>query len=135
MTKPKWIPEPNEASRPFFDGIKERKLKLQVCSNCKTWHYPVVRVCSHCGSNDIEWSNTKGTGVVYSHSRLQRVMHPRHEDRLPLVVAQIDIDEGLRLFTNLIGSDPQLIKSGDPVELDFEELPDGDLLPVFRRST
>ena len=62
-------------------------------------------------------------------------MHPRHENRLPLVVAQIDIDEGLRLFTNLVGSDPQLIKSGDPVELDFEELPDGDLLPVFRRST
>ena len=61
-------------------------------------------------------------------------MHPRHEDRLPLVVAQIDIDEGLRLFTNLVGSDPKLIKSGDPVELNFEELPDGDLLPVFRLS-
>ena len=134
MTQPKWIPEPSETSKPFFEGIKQGKLKLQVCSNCKTWHYPVVRVCSHCGSNDIEWRDTKGRGVVYSHSRLQRVMHPRHEDRMPLVVAQIDIDEGLRLFTNLVGSDPKLIKSGDPVELDFEELPDGDLLPVFRLS-
>ena len=53
MTQPKWIPEPSETSKPFFEGIKQGKLKLQVCSNCKTWHYPVVRVCSHCGSNDI----------------------------------------------------------------------------------
>ena len=57
-------------------------------------------------------------------------MHPRR--RSPAISRRpIDIDEGLRLFTNLVGSDPKLIKSGDPVELDFEELPDGDLLPVF----
>ena len=132
MTESKWIPEPNEASKPFFDGISVGKLRLQVCSYCKTWNYPVIRICSACGSNSIEWRDTMGKGIVYSHGRLQRVSHPRHEGRLPIVVAQVDIEEGLRLFTNLIGTKPEEVRAGDPVELDFETLPDGGLLPVFR---
>jgi hypothetical protein len=132
MPESKWIPEPSEASQPFFDGVTAGKLRLQVCSECKTWHYPVIRICSACGSNTIEWRDTKGKGTVYSHSRLQRVTHPRHEGRLPIIVAQVDIDEGLRLFTNLIGTQPEDVRVGDSVEIDFEALPDGGLLPVFR---
>ena len=131
MTELKWIPEPSEASKPFFDGISAGKLRLQVCSDCETWNYPVIRICSACGSNSIEWRDTKGKGIVYSHGRLQRVSHPRHEGRLPIVVAQVDIEEGLRLFTNLIGTKPEEVRAGDPVELDFEALPDGGMLPVF----
>ncbi len=132
MPESTWIPEPTEATRPFFDGIKHGKLRLQYCSDCKTWHYPLVRICSACGSNAIDWRDTKGEGVVYSHGRLQRVSHPRHEGRLPIVVAQVDIDEGLRLFTNIVGTPPDQIKVGDSVTLDFEHLPDDGLLPVFR---
>jgi len=135
MTESKWIPEPSEASKPFFDGVSAGKLRLQICSDCKTWHYPVIRICNACGSNNIEWRDTNGKGIVYSHSRLQRVSHPRHEGRLPIVVAQVDIEEGLRLFTNLIGTKPEEIRTGDPVEIDFEALPDGGLLPVFRITT
>jgi uncharacterized OB-fold protein len=134
MSESSWIPEPSEKSKPYFEGVNEGKLRLQVCAECLTWHYPVVRLCSSCGSRSIEWRDTKGKGIVYSHGRLRRAFHPRHEGRLPIVIAQIDIEEGLRLYSNLIGVSPTSVKVGDPVELAFETLPDGAKLPVFKPS-
>ena len=132
MTEQTWIPEPTEATRPFFDGAKEGKLRLQVCTACDTWAYPLTAICSNCGSTEITWRDATGRGTVYAHGRLMRPYHPRHQDRLPLVLAQIDIEEGLRLNTNVVDIDPAALKVGDRVQVAFEQLPDGGVLPVFK---
>lgn len=62
MTDQTWIPAPSEATKPFFDGAREGKLRLQVCTGCGTWAYPLTAVCSNCGSNDIEWRDASGKG-------------------------------------------------------------------------
>ena len=118
---------------PLF-GIyaQEGKLRLQVCEDCGTWAYPVTNVCASCGSTAMTWRDASGRGTVYAHGRLARQYHPRHEDRLPLILAQVDIDEGLRLNTNVVGIDPEALKVGATVEVDFETFPDGGALPVFR---
>jgi len=130
-----WIPEPAENTKPFFDGAHEGKLRLQVCTDCETWAYPVTNVCSNCGSTEIVWRDASGRGTVYAHGRLARQYHPRHEDRLPLILAQIDIDEGLRLNTNVVGIDPKELKVGDAVEVDFETFADGGAVPVFKPAS
>ncbi len=131
MSNDTWIPEPSEASAPFFEGAKVGKLRLQVCKACGTWLYPVATLCTECGSHDIGWQDASGHGVLYAHARLQRAYHPRHKDRLPLVLAQVDIEEGLRLMTNLIDVDPGEVKSGMAVKAAFETFEDGGVLPVF----
>ena len=132
MSEPTWIPEPNDTSRPFFEGAKEGKLRLQCCTDCNTWSYPSMTVCINCGSNNIEWKDATGNGTVYSHGRLARPYHARHKDRLPLILAQVDIDEGVRLNTNIIDIDPSEVKVGDRVTLTFEQFEDGGVLPVFK---
>ena len=127
-----WIPEPSEKTAPFFDGARQGKLRLQKCTDCSTWGYPPVSSCSHCGSDQIEWADASGHGTVYSHARLMRAYHPRHQDRLPLILAQIDIAEGVRLMTNIIDAEPSDVRVGDAVVAAFETFPDGGVLPVFK---
>ena len=61
-----------------------------------------------------------------------RPYHARHTERLPLILAQIDIEEGLRLNTNVVDVDPAELKVGDAVEVAFETFPDGGVIPVFK---
>ena len=132
MTEQTWIPEPSEQTKPFFDGAAEGKLRLQVCADCGTWAFPLTQICGHCGSTDIEWRDASGRGTVYAHGRLQRVYHPRHQDHLPIILAQVDIEEGIRLNTNVVDIDPAELKTGAAVEVAFETFPDGGVLPVFK---
>ena len=138
MAEPKrWLPEPDEDSRPYFDGLREGRLRLQRCQACLSWMFPVRRRCQQCGSTDIGWADASGRGTVFSHARLRREVHPRHAGRLPLVVAWIDLEEGVRIASNVVGVEPEDVKVGQAVELDFEQLPDapeaeGDRIAVFR---
>ena len=132
MSEQTWIPEPTAATAPFFEGAKSGKLTLQKCNDCATWAFPPIHICSNCGSDDIGWQVASGRGTVYAHGRLARQYHPRHAERLPLILAQIDIDEGLRLNTNVVGINPTELKTGASVIIDFEEFADGGVLPVFK---
>jgi uncharacterized OB-fold protein len=132
MSDQSWIPEPSAETKPFFDGASEGKLRLQVCTHCDTWAYPLTTICSHCGSTEIVWRDASGKGNVYAHARLQRPYHARHAERLPLILAQIDIDEGLRLYSNVVDIDGADLKVGAAVEVAFEKFDDGGVLPVFK---
>ncbi|MEM7078812.1 MAG: zinc ribbon domain-containing protein [Pseudomonadota bacterium] len=132
MSNDTWIPEPSEASRPFFEGAQAGKLRLQCCSACGTWMFPVATMCSQCGGRELEWRDTSGQATLFAHGRLRREYHPRHQDRLPLILAQVDIAEGLRINTNLIDADPDTVRSGCRVEATFETFADGGVLPVFK---
>ena len=132
MTEYTWIPEPSEASRPFFDGAREGKLRLLVCGDCGTWAYPVVKICGECGSRELNWADASGRGTIYAHARLARPHHPRHKDRLPLVLAEVDLDEGVRMITNVVDVYAAEVRVGDAVEVTFETFADGGVLPVFK---
>jgi uncharacterized OB-fold protein len=127
-----WLPEPNDLNRPFFDGARAGELRLQACRDCGGWMYPVRRRCQHCGSTALEWRTASGRGTLYSHARLAREYHPRHAGRLPLVLAWVDTEEGVRLPTNLVDCDPAAAKCGMAVQVTFETFPDGGVIPVFR---
>jgi uncharacterized OB-fold protein len=86
MTEATWLPEPDEHNQPFFEGARAGELRMQCCSDCSGWMYPVKQRCQHCGSTNLAWRVVSGRGTVYSHARLHRVYHPRHEGRLPLIL-------------------------------------------------
>ena len=131
MSDQTWIPEPTEATQPFFQGAQEGKLRLQCCDDCGFWSFPLMTLCQHCGSANISWQDASGEGVVYAHGRLARPYHARHQDRLPLVLAQVDTPEGVRLNTNIVNVEANALKTGDKVRVTFETFPDGGVLPVF----
>lgn len=128
----RWLPEPDDQNRPFFDGALAGELRLQFCADCHGWMYPVKKRCQHCGSTALEWRAASGRGTLYSHARLKRVYHPRHEGNLPVILAWIDLEEGVRMASNLVDCDPAAARAGMAVQVTFEQFPDGAAIPVFR---
>jgi uncharacterized OB-fold protein len=133
MTEPtRWLPEPDDSNRPFFDGARAGVLKLQRCDDCGGWMFPVRRRCQHCGSTVLQWANASGRGTVYAHGQLQREYHVRHRGALPVIMAQVDLAEGVRMNTNLVGVSPADVHVGMAVSVDFEHSESGEAIAVFR---
>ena len=120
---------------PFFAAARAGKLRLQRCRACGTWAAPLRTRCQACGSSAMQWRDASGRGTIFSHAVLHRPYHPRHRGRLPLVLAQIDLAEGVRLQSNIVDldADADQIKVGREVEVAFEALADGSgTVPVFK---
>lgn len=126
------VPAPDDASAPFFEGAKRGELVLQHCRDCDRWHYPVRQRCSYCRGHDLVWEVTSGRGVIYSHGVLHRANHPELQARLPVVLAVVDLECGVRMRTNLIDAEPSAVRAGAPVEVAFLPLAEGHAVPVFR---
>jgi hypothetical protein len=125
--------EPDERSRPFFEGAARGVLRLQRCERCAVWHVPVRRRCSACGSTALRWADASGRGTVWSHGRQHRATLPALRERLPLDLVVADLDEGVRFSARRAAGSPPL-RAGDPVEVVFEPAGDGVAIPVFRRA-
>jgi uncharacterized OB-fold protein len=126
-----WLPASDDTNRPFFDGARAGVLRLQRCGDCAGWMFPVRQRCQHCGGTKLAWADSSGRGTLYAHGQLQREYHPRHRGRLPLVLAQVDLEEGVRVNTNLVGIAPERARAGMKVRVAFETSPAGEAIPVF----
>jgi hypothetical protein len=126
------LPIPDERSRPFFDGAREGRLVLQRCRACHTWQHPVRSRCTRCGGADLEWAQASGRARLYSWGRLHRAYLPQHEGRLPIDLAVVDLEEGVRMSSNLVGAAPAEIRAGLPLQVDFERVSPEVAMPVFR---
>ena len=127
-----WLPEPDDSNRPYFEGAREGKLRLQQCSDCNSWMFPVRHRCQACGGTQLQWEDASGRGTVYTHAVLHREYHPRHAGHLPLVMAQVDLEEGVRVNTNLVDVDNSAVKAGMKVVVAFEHSPAGEAIVVFK---
>jgi len=128
------FPEPTTAeARHFFAAAAEGRLELQRCADCATvWYYPRP-ACVACGSENFVWFAACGRGTLHSYSIVHRAPTPAFRDRVPYVVALIDLDEGPRMMTNLVGDDVLEASIGDAVEVLFEDRGEGRKLAQFRR--
>ncbi len=126
------LPQPDERSAPFFDGAREGRLMLQRCAACDSWLHPVKTRCPQCGGNEIVWQATGGRGVLFSHGRLWRAVYPAQEAELPITLAVVDLDEGVRISARLVGEEPP--RAGERVVVEFQPLGPDIALPVFRQA-
>ena len=115
------IPRRTPTSAPYLDAAREGRLHLQRCPRDGFFFYPRTR-CPECLGDDWSWEDTSGRGRVYSFTVDRVGLDPAQRDRLPLVVAIVELEEGPRLTTNLVGCAPEDVKVGMPVEATFEDL-------------
>ena len=122
---------PDEA-REFFDRCARGELAVQRCSACGALrHYPRPH-CPECMSPEWTWQASSGRGTVYTFTVVRQNLNPRFRDRIPYVVAVVELDEGVRVLTNLVGVDPDAVRVGMPVSVVFDEDPDGRTVPRFQ---
>lgn len=122
------VPAPSPASAPFWDATRRRELTVQRCKSCARLVWYPRFVCPHCGGSSLEWEKLSGDGVVYAVSVHHRAALPTLADRVPYSVVLVDLDEGVRLMSNVFGSAPAV---DDRVTLAWVPLDDGRNLPVF----
>ena len=113
----------------FWDGVKAHRLLIQRCGGCGTLRHPPRPMCPHCHSLEWDTIEASGRGTVFSFVIPRHPPLPWFPD--PYVVALVELEEGTRLVTNVIGVAPEDVAIGMPVRVRFEAFDDGLVLPLF----
>lgn len=133
VTKP--VPIPDSISAPFFDGARQGRLMLQCCAACGKWSFPVRERCPHCFAAKLEWRQASGRGTLYTFAIMHQVMNPGFAGAVPYNIAQIDLEEGVRMTSNVVGIPNDALKIGMKLEAIFEDVGQDVSLPKFRPVT
>ncbi|WP_007024008.1 bifunctional MaoC family dehydratase N-terminal/OB-fold nucleic acid binding domain-containing protein [Saccharomonospora iraqiensis] len=123
-------PAVNRDNAFFFDACREHRLVIQRCTACRTLRHPPGPCCPDCGSFDWDTVEASGRATVYSYVVAHHPRHPAFD--YPLLVAVVELAEGTRLITNLVGVGPDDVAIDMPVELEWLDADDELTLPVFR---
>jgi hypothetical protein len=120
-------------TREFWAGTKHRELRYQKCDACGTVIWHPRRHCTGCTSGELRWHTASGTGAIYTFSVVRQSYHPFFRTQVPYAVAWIDLDEGPRLLSNVVGvADPgKDLACGQRVEIEWEEHETVNI-PLFR---
>jgi uncharacterized OB-fold protein len=130
-TPTRFEPPVTDEAEAFWSATERRELVLPWCSKCgQPFWYPRP-MCPQCLCPDIEWRPASGRGEVYAVSVMHRPGHPGMADRVPYAVALVDLDEGVRLLTNVVEVDADDVRIGMRVQVTWEPMSDGRNLPVF----
>jgi uncharacterized OB-fold protein len=118
---------------PFWEATKQRELRFQQCADCEAIVFYPRAHCTGCLGRNLSWRTSKGEGQIYTFSVVRQSYHPFFRKRVPYAVAWIDIDEGPRLLSNVVGvEDPGAeLQVGQRVRVEWEaheEL----AIPLFR---
>lgn len=125
------LPVPDEDTQPFWDYCREGELRAQRCTSCGRLRYPPRPTCPQCGSTDVEWQRLSGRGKVFTYAISHQAIHPALEGRVPFTTLIVELEEGLRMTSNLVeGSGP--VEIGTAVEVVFERVNDEITLPRFK---
>jgi uncharacterized protein len=114
----------------FWDAAAERRLVAQRCAGCGALRHPPRPMCPVCHSLEFEAAALSGRGTLYSYAVLHHPQHPAFD--YPVLAALVDLEEGVRLVSNLVDVEAADIEIGMPLEVTFVPTVDDRSVPVFR---
>jgi uncharacterized OB-fold protein len=121
-----------EDNHQFWEAAKEGRLVAQRCSGCGRLRHPPRPMCPACHSLDHQVVDLSGNGTVYSYSVLHHPQLPVFD--YPVIAVLVDLEEGVRMVSNLVGVDSADVSIGLPVQVRFEPTRDDLAVPVFVRQ-
>ncbi len=127
------LPTPDADTAVFWKGLREGRLLLQHCLDCRHVQYYQQSLCRSCGSERLEHRAASGRGTVHSFSVVHRAPGPAFKDDTPYAVLLVELEEGPRMVSSFVGGDPEGVTFDMAVELVCEPITDEISLPRFRR--
>ena len=126
------LPLTDAESQPYWDATRDGRLLIKRCADCgKAHHYP-RELCPWCHSDRVSWAEASGAATVYTYTVARRPAGPAFKADTPYVVALVELAEGPRMMTHLVGMSPDALRIGLPVRLQFGPATgDGIRLPCF----
>ena len=126
-------PPVTSLAEPYWEATRRKELLAQRCAACHRFVWYPREACPGCLSTDLDWTPVMGTGTIYTFNVMRKPGNPMMGDEVPYVIALVDLEEGIRMTTNIVDADPRALRCEQPVEVDWSvELSDGRRLPVFR---
>lgn len=93
---------------------------IQQCAACGVVMWPVKSRCDNCMQPTVVWVQASGKATLYSFALMHQVYHPGFASEIPYIIAQVDLEEGLRILTNIVGCSSSDLQIGMPLEVTFE---------------
>jgi uncharacterized protein len=136
FTKP--LPQITSEAQPFWDAAAKQQLVMQRCQDCRAYIWTPRPACFECGGERLEWTQLSGKGEIYSFTVIRQVVgraaSQAFEKDIPYVIAWIDLEEGPRMISNVIGCPVEDVKIGMKVSVEFEQQSPEIWLPRFTPS-
>jgi uncharacterized OB-fold protein len=125
---------PSPSTEPFWAATAQHRLRIPRCTACGTFRLPPSPFCWKCRAQDVEWIDHDGAGTIYSFTVIRHAVIPQVRDALPFVAAVVELPDtnGCRLIGNVVDCEPEAVRIGAPVTLDWYDVRDGTTIPVFR---
>ena len=134
MTAPsRATPLITELTQPFWDATKQGRLAIQRCAECDYYNHPPKPACDQCQSGNLSFVEVSGRGMVWSFTVMHQKSVAGFEEAVPYVTALVELDEQpmLLMLTNLPGVAATDVRIGTRVQVTFDALEDGNMLPQF----
>ncbi|MBF8644376.1 MULTISPECIES: OB-fold domain-containing protein [Pseudomonas] len=122
MSNNKPMPVATEISAPFWEGLKARRLLIQQCGACAQWLFYPRRHCPACLAPDPAWREVSGQATLYSYTLTRIPTLPDFIDEMPQKLAVVELAEGVRINTTLVGLEEGQISVGMPLQPVFAEV-------------
>lgn len=125
------LPRPSALSQPWWDAAKAGRLLVQTCGACGAAQHPPRPLCLACWSDDLGWSAARGEATVHSFTVAHRTSTRGFREDGPYVVAIVELDEGARMTTNIVGCALDEVRIGQRVRVVFDPVTEAVTLPKF----
>ena len=129
------IPHPQGESDVYWQKARKHELWLRRCNACGDAYFYPRDISPCCFSKDTSWIQASGRATLYTYAIVHRAPHPGFGGDVPYVPAFVELEEGPRMPTNIVGIDeptPEKLSVGMPLEVTFEDITDTISLPKFR---
>lgn len=126
------LPRGTEDTAPFWEAARRHELRMQRCAECGHVRFPPAVLCPRCLSEAHEWARLSGFGTVFSWIIVHQSQHPAFNADVPYNVAIVQLEEGPRLHSQIVGCPFDRLHIGMPVQVVFEKINEEVTLPKFR---
>jgi len=126
------LPQATPWSKPFWEGCRKHELLIQKCQDCQKYIFYPKMFCPNCLSSNLKWVKSSGKGKVYSYMVVYSYQPTEFEKDLPYVVAIVELEEGVRLMSNIVKCPPESVKCDMRVGVLFEDVTEKVTLPKFK---
>jgi uncharacterized OB-fold protein len=118
----------------FYGFCKQGQLRFQRCTDCRAWRHVPREMCAECGSMQWAWEPSSGRGTLFTWTVAARPLHPGFADAAPYAPVVIELEEGVRLVSEVVDCPPDRLEFGAEVEVVFDAVTEEVTLPKFKLS-
>ncbi len=119
-------------TKPFWDSCRRGQLVIQRCDDCNEYQWYPRGICANCWSENIQWVQSSGRGTVWTYTVTQQNRTTGFAEMVPYVLALVELEEGVRMFTNIVDCNPRDVHIGMAVEVTFQTATPQITIPYFK---